>query len=665
MEKRVVKEKNERHLQFKIAAAKKPVTPYINSHGLNPSEMRKNLVDKKTGQRTIVSRTPKTQSGRERPFKAVKSVNKLHNTTLIVGVPNAGTKLAIEYPTPKWFKFNGTPDVSVIVPIYKSQIVINDLIDNWPLDNGDLRVELIFVDDCCPNNSKDAVLKAWSKRQKELNGRGVGKIIYNIENKGYGTACNTGAELAKGEYVIFLNADTQVTPGWVKPMIDLFEDKKVGIVGNLQIKQGGMWDGTIDSAGSEWTWASGSFVHIGRHSYKRQNLPMPWKPDKAPDDVMKVGEREMVTGCCIAMKREMFNYVGGFNPNYRVGYWEDAEICLAVRELGYKVMFQPKSVIYHKLSHTNSGGHEFHDFNKNYFFNKWVASHRLDNLVDDKRPHKPVVGTILLRRSGANGDVLVAASVASGLKRMYPNSKVVFCTDCKEVLKNNPYIDRVIDDTELSERLFQVYYNLDMVYEYRPYTNILDAYAETVGVHVADCKHYLHKEPVYETLPKDYVVIHPGRTGWVGRDWKHENFIEIAKKLLGAGERVVCVGRQAEGEIPCSLDLRGKTNVAQLAWVISKAKKFIGIDSFPMHVAQTFNIPGVCFFGCITPSTRLYNPNMKPIYAENLACLGCHHRKPTPCTVTNSCETVNQECISLVSIDQMWNKVSNGLHTNQ
>lgn len=650
MKKRVVKGTNERHIQIKQAHSKKPTTPYLNSHGMNPKQMRKALLG--PPKKPVVSRHLRP-IGRERPLKVHKSTHKLHGTATLVEVPNAGTKQSIEYPVPKWFKYSGSPKVSVIVPIYKSQGVLADLIDSWPLEDD---VEIIFVDDHCPNNSKDAVVKLWGKRLSELK-NGVGKIIFNIENKGYGTACNVGAEHASGEYIIFLNADTKVTPGWIDPIIELLQDKTVGIVGNMQIKEGGMWDNTIDSAGSEWTWAASSFVHIGRHSYKKQNIPMPYTLENAPADICTVAEREMVTGCCLAMRKDLYEYVGGYNPNYRIGYWEDAEICMTVRELGYKVLFQPKSVIYHKLSHTNSGGHEFQDFNRSFFFNKWVSSYRIDKLVADKRETSPNVGTVLLKRSGANGDVLVASAVAPAIKKMYPGCKITFCTNCKDVLANNPYIDKIIDSSDLHERAFQVYYNFDMIYEYRPNTNILDAYAEAVGAVRENCKLYLHKEALYQQLPKEYIVVHAGKTMWVGRDWKSDNFAEISQKLMASGEKVVCIGKESETAIPCTVDLRGKTTINQLATVISRAKMFIGIDSFPMHVAQVFNVPGHCFFGSILPETRIYSDKMKSITADGLGCLGCHHRKPTPCTVTNNCETGTLDCINLVTIDYMWKSI--------
>jgi GT2 family glycosyltransferase/ADP-heptose:LPS heptosyltransferase len=660
--KNIIRQTNTRksqHDKLKEALAKKPTASYLNNVGLTPLqieqlssgfpvEKEKFFTDK------LIKNAKNRKRFRGRP---TISFNNPHPVGSYMDSLGSADGISHECPTPKWFRTTEPVDVSVIVPLYKSDGVIRDLIATWPLNNK-LKVEIIFIDDHCPNRSKDAVLQAWGQRKDQLQAP-VGKIIYNSQNKGYGQACNAGAAIATGKYLILLNADTKVTEGWIEPMIELFNDPKVGLVGNMQLKEGGGHDGSIDSAGSEWKWNDMSFVHIGRHCYRKQGIPNPYRIENAPRDILEVAEREMVTGCCFAMKRDLFSYIGGFNPNYKIGYWEDSEICLNVRELGYKIMFQPNSVIYHKLGHTSSGGHRYFGHNIQYFMNKWVNSHRLDNLLlsearsEDEQPVK----NILIRRTNAHGDALVAAGVCAGLKKKYPKAKISFSTLFPEVVAGNPYIDQFVEIKNIHQVPFDVFYNLDFCYEWRPNVNILTAYAEAVGVKTEDCKVYLTPRPSDIELPKDFVVIHAGRTDWVGRDWPQENFIQIAQRLLDAGEKVVAVGKYSEGQIPCTVDAKSRTSIAEMAWIMSKAKAFIGIDSMPMHVAQVFDVPGISFFGCVLPELRIYSKKMKGITAENLSCLGCHHRKTAPSTVTKMCETGTLDCVRNVSVENMWNKV--------
>lgn len=627
----------EKLLRLQNALRNKPNQAYLQAQGLDRADLRKI-------QRIAIER------GLRKPLPRPTKIERIIKDDMasLLEVPVVSWKNTIEYPTPNWFRQTEPVDVSVIIPLYKSEVVIEDLIHSWDITDG-LKVECIFVDDHCPHDSKNFVLRCWSRRKD----RPVGRIFYNNENLGFGVSCNAGAEKATGRFLVFLNADTVVTPGWIKPIVDLLENPEIGVVGNLQLKKGGMWDGCIDGAGSEWLWESNCFMHIGRHSYNGRVIPKPFTPLEAPKDILQVAEREMVTGCCFGIRKDLFREIGGFNPNYRIGYWEDSELCMTVREKGYKVYFQPGSVIYHKLGHSNASAHKYQDHNRQYFLNKWVNSGRIDSLVKDRRRQSKSCRTILLRRSGATGDVLLAAAMAPALQQKF-DCKVLFSTDCPDVLKGNPYIARVVPKDKISERLFNVYYDLDLAYEYRPFTHILEAYADVVGVSTENCKLFLATEPI-ET-PDKYVVVHAGKTGgsaWVGRQWLPDRFRDISQRFLEMGKKVVSIGSEADYNIPCTLDLRGKTTIQQLAHVVRGAEIFVGIDSFPLHVCQAFNVPGVAFFGAVDPKTRLIRDNITPVQTP-LPCLGCHHRQQTPCTVTCKCETGGQPCVFGVTADQMW-----------
>ena len=537
------------------------------------------------------------------------------------------------YKVPEYF--NKTSDlVSIIIPMYKSTSVIKDQIDNWVED--DLDYEIIYVDDNCPLASKDMVINCWNKKQRK-----VGKIVYCSNNNGYGGSCNIGSYYASGKYLIFLNADTKVTKNWIKPIIDLLENDSVGIVGNLQLKDGGGYHGHIDSAGSEWSWERRSFLHIGRDSYNGKILEKPFK--ELNDDLKEIQEREMVTGCCIGIRKNLFKEIGGFNLNYRIGYWEDSEICMTVKEKGYKIFYQPNSVIYHKGSHTGSGGHSYMRHNSIYFENKWIKSNRIDNIVKEKRQLNNI-SNISISRDASHGDVLIASAIASALKKKYPGVKINFSTPLVEVLYKNPYIDEINGVAKAG----QLFYDLNLSYEYRPYSNLLECYADSVGVKVADCKLFLYDDPGNLSLPSDSIVLHCDKTDWVGRNWFIEGFQKIATSLSKLNYNVVLIGK-SDFEFKDVIDLRNKTNIHQTAYVIKRSKLFFGIDSFPFHVAQTFNIPSVVFFGSIDPKTRIISDNVSPVTAIGLNCLGCHHEQPIPCLSTKNCIIKEELCQSLVS----------------
>lgn len=642
----------------KIAAALNNSLQYKNRYGMTPQQIYRALSGKepKKASEVKTKKVAKQQPKIQRPKIAQRSDGRTSNYKLLLETPAVSTQIAVAYPTPNWFEFKGKADVSIIIPIYKSAEVLKDLIATWDLGNDNYKTEIILIDDCCPQNSKDVAINLWEERLGEKK-QPIGRIYYSPKNQGYATSCNIGAQHATGDYLIFLNADTITTQNWIRPMIRLLNKKEVGIVGNLILKHGGEHHERIDSAGSEWSWNDNCFHHVGRNIYKSQMISQPFALTNAPADLFNVQERDMVTGACLAIRKEVFERIGGFNPNYQIGYWEDSDLCMTVLEAGYKVLYQPLSKIYHKGGHSGAGDHKYSEHNRNYFINRWFNSGRMDSLVFNKR-QKPTaeIRSILIKREGAYGDVLVAAAVAPALKKKFPNCKILFNTSCEEVLEGNPYIDKIVGTHEMSERTFQLYYNLDLVYEYRPNANFLNSYAEFVGVPVEDCKLFLPTNPV-SNLPEDYIVIHSGRTTWVGRDWSPLKFEVLANKLRKMGQKIVCVGTRTDHKVSCDLDLRDKTNIAETAYVIQNAKLFIGVDSFPMHIAQTFDTKGICFFGCVLPETRIISPNMKGVNAEGLKCLGCHHRRPVPCTFTNVCETSVLDCVNLVSVETMMKRI--------
>ena len=82
--------------------------------------------------------------------------------------------------------------------------------------------EVIVVDDGSTDDSPER-LREWEPRVR---------VVHNSHNTGFAGACNAGAAAAKGEYVLFLNNDTTVTPGWLDQLLAVIEkDRRIGAVG--------------------------------------------------------------------------------------------------------------------------------------------------------------------------------------------------------------------------------------------------------------------------------------------------------------------------------------------------------------------------------------------------------------------------------------------------
>lgn len=360
--------------KLKEALAKKPTASWIANQNL-PAEQLNKIID------AIPESTQRLVERRVRNAKNRKRFTRpLTAGPIYYREPFEAPNHHI-YETPDWFTLNSeSVDVSIIVPCFKSAEVIQEQIASWKFDDDGLTKEIIYVDDACPFHSRSAILEAWKKRDVK---RPIGKIILNHKNGGFGFSCNTGAQHAKGKYLIFLNADTTVTPGWIRPLYDCFKDPTMGIVGNLHLKG----DGTIDSCGSEWDWGTNSFVHVGKHIYHKKTLNKPFRLENIPLDLLQPHEVEMVTGACFMIPKKLFERIGGFDLEYRIGYWEDADLCMKVHANGYKVYYTPESRIFHKGNHTHSGAHTYMSDNQMIFNKKWVETKILQGYLNDTRPN--------------------------------------------------------------------------------------------------------------------------------------------------------------------------------------------------------------------------------------------------------------------------------------
>jgi GT2 family glycosyltransferase len=282
---------------------------------------------------------------------------------------------------PEWFEGDGKDvDISIVVPCFKSQEYIREQIASWDLSSDGFKVEIVYVDDGCPFKTHEAIIDAWNQRRKELKAP-VGKIVQNAKNGGFACACNVGASYSSGKYIVFLNADTTVTPNWLRPMYTALQDATIGLVGNLHLRK----DGTIDSCGSEWDWKSSAFLHSGRHIFQKKKLDKPYTVATAPEGLLVPRDVEMVTGACMMMPKKLFDKIGGFDTEYRIGYWEDTELNMRVHSQRIPIRFVPDSVIVHKVGHTHSGAHGFMDQNRRLFHKRWVETKVIEAYLDGSR----------------------------------------------------------------------------------------------------------------------------------------------------------------------------------------------------------------------------------------------------------------------------------------
>lgn len=155
------------------------------------------------------------------------------------------------------------------------------------------------------------------------------KVILNKENRGYGRACNQGITAGNGKYILFLNSDTRVTPGWLKPLVECARsDSNIAVVGNKQVNK----DHKIVGAGVVGTY--GKPVQRG------------WGIPDGPGVYDQQTDCLAVCGACFLIKRELLPVLGMLDERYFF-YFEETDYCYNAKAKGYRVVYCPQSTIYH------------------------------------------------------------------------------------------------------------------------------------------------------------------------------------------------------------------------------------------------------------------------------------------------------------------------------
>lgn len=243
------------------------------------------------------------------------------------------------------------PMVSIIIPTFgKADYTLRCLASIAAHAPG-APIEVVVVDDASPD--PDVV------RLESVAGV---RLLRNLNNQGFVRACNAAARVARGEYLLFLNNDTQVLPDWLDSMLALFRTHRdVGAVGSRLLYP----DGRLQEAGGI-IWADGSGWNFGRHE----------DPDRPAYNYVR--EVDYCSGASLMVPSALFARIGGFDERYVPAYFEDTDLCFRLRTLGLKTLYQPRSrvVHYEGISHGRDvavGIKSFQVSNRRTFVRSWGA----------------------------------------------------------------------------------------------------------------------------------------------------------------------------------------------------------------------------------------------------------------------------------------------------
>ncbi|MCE3226682.1 MAG: putative glycosyltransferase [Bacteroidetes bacterium] len=164
------------------------------------------------------------------------------------------------------------------------------------------------------------------------------KVIENKNNYGYAKGYNLALKNVSADYFILLNSDVEVTPGWINPVIELMNtDKKIAAC------QPKLLDYNSRNL-FEYAGASGGFIDTYCYPFCRGRLFSSVEEDsKQFDDAAEVF---WATGAALFVNAKAFWEVGGLDEDY-FAHMEEIDLCWRLKNVGYKIYVQPKSVVYH------------------------------------------------------------------------------------------------------------------------------------------------------------------------------------------------------------------------------------------------------------------------------------------------------------------------------
>jgi ADP-heptose:LPS heptosyltransferase len=252
---------------------------------------------------------------------------------------------------------------------------------------------------------------------------------------------------------------------------------------------------------------------------------------------------------------------------------------------------------------------------------------------------------ILVRRSGAIGDVLLATAILPALAKRYPEHVIDFETSFKEIVENNPFVERVVSTGCSVKGDYDSIFDLDLSYEKQPQRSILGAYAHSAGISEDEMRLFWSVSErdmafarsllVFHGLEgKNLVAIQSGASFWLKA--MDPTYLETLISQIGKRFDVtfILLGSAGDPLLRGAVDLRGKTGITRSAALLACCRAFIGPDSSLLHFAKAMEIPVAAFFGHSDPQKRMI-PNKRDCpLVSTVSCRFCYHRQITPAIIS-------------------------------
>jgi GT2 family glycosyltransferase len=229
------------------------------------------------------------------------------------------------------------------------------------MEHGTWNMEFIVVDNGSTDGSVEEI-KNENRKYKNYNSKF--KIIENKENLGFAEGNNVGIKHAlkeEADYVVLLNNDTLVDKNLIGELLKAMENENtIGIAGpKIYFAPGFEFhkDRYKEDERGKVIWYAGGIIDWQNVYASHRGVD---EIDHCQYDQM--GETDFVSGCCMMVRKEVFNKIGLLDPKYFL-YWEDTDFCQRAKRMGFKIVYVPQAFLWHKnASSSEKPGSKIHQY---------------------------------------------------------------------------------------------------------------------------------------------------------------------------------------------------------------------------------------------------------------------------------------------------------------
>ena len=234
----------------------------------------------------------------------------------------------------------GTPKVTIIIPTRNGEGLLRRCIDSVRARSTYTNYELLIVD----NESDDPASLSYLATYG-------GRVLRYPHRFNYARMMNLAAWAADGDLLLFLNNDTEVIdPDWIEALVEHAQRPEVGAVGCRLYYP----DDRPQHEGVIVNYSAGAAGNVDHQGW--------WGFGDVVRDVTAV------TGAVTMMRPSVFHEIGGFEERLRIAF-NDVDLCLRLRQAGYRVVYTPYATLYHHESATR--GYKPHLEDDAFFDNRW------------------------------------------------------------------------------------------------------------------------------------------------------------------------------------------------------------------------------------------------------------------------------------------------------